>query len=173
MSEIRGIALGAIERPDTGEYLVQRLSGTDTTHFHRFIGGGIEPGELSDVALTREFDEELGLAVDAGPVVCTVENLFEFGGESHHEFAVVREATFADGSLYDRETFSGVDNTDRDGERVEYEAYWRSLDALRAADAPFFPAGVADAVAADGHSHLVSSPAADVEAVGGGSSNGD
>ncbi|WP_277554180.1 NUDIX domain-containing protein [Halobaculum limi] len=165
MTDIRGVVLGALRRPDTGEYLVQRLSGTDDTHFHRFIGGGIEPGEPSDAALEREFREELGVAVDAGPAFCTVENLFEFGGESHHEFAVVRAATFVDDVLYDRETFAGVDGAD--GERIEYEAYWRSLADLRAADAPFFPAGVADAVAADGHVHVVSPQEADVDAVGG------
>lgn len=167
MTDIRGVVLGALRRPDTGEYLVQRLSGTDDTHFHRFIGGGIEPGEPSDAALEREFREELGVAVDAGPAVCTVENLFEFGGESHHEFAVVRAATFVDDALYDRETFAGVDGEDGDGERIEYEAYWRSLDGLQAADAPFFPAGVADALAAEEHVHVVSPPEADVTALDG------
>ncbi|SHG39316.1 NUDIX domain-containing protein [Halobaculum gomorrense] len=165
MTDIRGAVLGAIRHPDTGEYLVQRLSGTDETHFHRFVGGGIEPGEPSDEALEREFAEELDVTVDAGSPVCTVENLFEFGGESHHEFAVVRAATFADRSLYDRETFSGVDNVDGDGERVEYEAYWRTLADLRDDDAPFFPAGVAEAVERDGHAHVVSTPDADRDAV--------
>ncbi|MFC7071132.1 NUDIX domain-containing protein [Halobaculum lipolyticum] len=168
MPDVRGVVLGAIHHPDTEEYLVQRLSGTDDgTHFHRFVGGGIEPGEPSDAALEREFREELGVAVDAGPAVCTVENLFELGGESHHEFAVVREASFADRSLYDRDSFTGVDGHDT-GERVEYEAYWRSLAELRAADAPLFPAGVADALASDDHVHLVSPSDADVETVDGG-----
>ncbi|QZY00479.1 NUDIX domain-containing protein [Halobaculum rubrum] len=175
MSDIRGVALGALRHPDSGAYLVQRLSGTDDTHFHRFIGGGIEPGESSDAALKREFREELGVDIDAGPAVCTVENLFEFGGESHHEFAVVREAAFVDGSLYDRDRFRGVDGhegaggddgADHGGEnRIEYEAYWRSLADLRAADAPFFPAGVADALESAGHVHLVSPPDADAAAV--------
>ncbi|WP_435065188.1 NUDIX domain-containing protein [Halobaculum sp. EA56] len=169
MPDIRGVALGALRRPDTGAYLVQRLPGTDDTHFHRFIGGGIEPGEPSDAALEREFREELGAAVDAGPVVCTVENLFEYEGGSHHEFAVVREATFADDSLYDRDRFRGVDGEGDD--RFEYEAYWRTLDALRAADAPFFPGGVADALAAEGPVHVVSPP--ETDAAAGGGTDGD
>ncbi|MFC7136104.1 NUDIX domain-containing protein [Halobaculum litoreum] len=163
MPDIRGVVLGAVRRPDTDEYLVQRLAGTDDTHFHRFVGGGIEHGEPSDAALEREFDEELGVAVDPGSVVCTVENLFAFGGESHHEFAVVREATFADVSLYDRDRFHGVDGDE--GDRIEYEAYWRTLADLRDADAPFFPAGIGDALASEGHTHVVSSPDADVAAV--------
>ncbi|MFC6787219.1 NUDIX domain-containing protein [Halobaculum halobium] len=169
MPDIRGVALGAIRHPATGEYLVQRLPGTDDTHFHRFIGGGIHVGEASDAALEREFREELGVAVEAGPAVCTVENLFEWGGDSHHEFAIVREATFADDSLYDRDRFTGVEDDGGDDggddDRFEYEAYWRSLTALRAADAPFFPVGVADAVAVDGHTHVVSPLDADAGAV--------
>ncbi|PSQ06773.1 hypothetical protein BRC97_05765 [Halobacteriales archaeon QS_6_71_20] len=165
MPDIRGVALGAVARPDTDEYLVQRLPGTDDTHFHRFIGGGIHPGEPSDTALEREFREELGVAVEAGPTVCTVENLFEWDGDARHEFAVVREATFADGALYDRERFAGVEGDGDDP--FEYEAYWRTLPELRAAEAPFFPASVADAVASDGHVHLVSPSGADAAAVDG------
>jgi len=120
MSDIRGVALSALRHPDTGASLVQRLPGTrDGLHFHRFIGGGIHAGEPSDAALEREFREELGVAIEAGPAVCTVEN------------------------------------------RFEYEAYWRTLSDLRAADAPFFPAGVADALESEGHVHLVSPPEAD------------
>ncbi|MFC7097634.1 NUDIX domain-containing protein [Halobaculum marinum] len=167
MPDIRGVVLGAVRHPDTDAYLVQRLSGTDETHFHRFIRGGIEHGEPSGVALEREFREELGVAVDAGPVVCTVENLFEFGGDAHHELAVVREATFADVSLYDRATFAGVDDADEDGDPVEYEAYWRTPAELREADAPFLPAGIADALASDDHVHLVSPRGADTAAVDG------
>ena len=140
---IRGVALGAVRHPDTGAYLVQRLPGThDRLHFHRFVGGGINPGEPSGAALEREFREGLDADVEAGAAVCTVENLFTYRGVSHHEFAVIREARFADDSLYDRDRFVGVDTGD-----VEYEAYWRSLADLRAADTPFFPRGVADLIA--------------------------
>ncbi|UIP00396.1 NUDIX domain-containing protein [Halobaculum sp. CBA1158] len=166
MPDIRGVALGAVRRPDTDEYLVQRLPGTDETHFHRFIGGGIRVGEPSDAALEREFEEELAVAVEAGSTVCTVENVFEWDGDAHHEFAVVREATFADEALYDRERFRGVED-DGDGDPFEYEAYWRTLADLRAADAPLFPAGVADAVATEGHVHLVSPHGADAAAAEG------
>lgn len=165
MHDVRGVALGALSRPTTGEYLVQRLPGTDGTHFHRFVGGGIHAGEASDATLEREFREELSVAVEVGPAVCTVENLFEWGGDSHHEFAVVREARFLDDALYDRDRFTGVEDDGGD-DRFEYEAYWRSLPELRAADAPFVPAGVADAVAADEHVHVVSPHEADAAAVG-------
>ncbi|ESP88000.1 NUDIX domain-containing protein [Candidatus Halobonum tyrrellensis] len=167
MSDIRGVALGAVEHPDTGAYLVQRLPGDrDGPHFHRFVGGGIHPGEPSGAALEREFREELGVTVEPGPAVCTVENLFTYEGVPHHEFAVVRVARFADASLYDRERFSGVDTGG-----VEYEAYWRTLADLRDGEAPFFPEGVADPLAAhdaddaapgEGVGHVVSpDPATD------------
>ena len=186
MPAIRANVLGALRRPDTHEFLVQRLPlpGEPITA-RRFIGGGIEFGETSDDALEREFREELGVAVEAGPVVGTVENVYVWAGDPEHEFTVIREARFADRSLYDRETFRGVEdgvasatdgdvhgsdapvsqpeaNASDDGEAVEdggafeYEADWQSLADLQDAPEPFFPNGVAGLFADDGGSHLVS-----------------
>ena len=169
-TDIRAVALGGVRRPDTGEWLVQRLAGDAGGHFHRFVGGGVHPGETSAAAVEREFREELDARVVAGGTLWTVENLFTYAGEAHHELAVVREAAFGDDSLYDRERFAGVDTGD-----VEYEAYWRSLADLRAAEAPFFPDGVGDLLAAastagsepdpgEGADHLVSpDPAAECD----------
>ncbi|MFB6126380.1 MAG: NUDIX domain-containing protein [Halolamina sp.] len=156
MANVRPQVLGALRRPDTGEYLVQRLSGNGAGHFHRFVGGGIHPGETSDAAIERELREELDAAVTAGAVLCTVENLFSYAGESSHELIVVRGIAFDDQGLYDRERFRGVDA----GGDVQYEAYWRSLDALREADAPFYPDGIGNLLArADGPTHHLVSPA--------------
>ena len=152
MTSIRANVLGALRRPDTDEYLVQVLQDPAEDHLaRRFIGGGIHFGETSDDALVREFREELDVAVEAGPVVGTVENVYTWDEEPKHEFTVIRKATFADRSLYDRETFRGVED---DG-AFEYEADWRSLADLRHAPEPFYPEGV-DGLFADGGPHLVS-----------------
>lgn len=154
MTTIRAQVLGALRRPDTDEYLVQGLHlPGEPTVARRFIGGGIRFGETSDDALEREFREELGVAVEAGPVVGTVENVYTWDGERAHELAVIRTGRFADESLYDRETFRGVD----DGGAFEYEADWRLLADLLESPEPFYPEGVADLFGEDGGvRHLVS-----------------
>lgn len=154
MSDIRAQVLGAPCRPDTGEFLVQRLSGEET-EFHRFVGGGIHRGERSSDAVEREFREELAVEVSAGPVLCTVENLFTDDGTHQHELVVVRDVAFEEPALYDRERFQGVDA----GGDVEYEAYWRSLSTLESAEEPFYPAGIESVLAeanGQGVGHLVS-----------------
>lgn len=154
MPDIRAQVLGVLRRPDTGEYLVQRLPG-DGTEFHRFIGGGIHPGEPSSDAVEREFREELDVAVAAGPVSCTVENLFTYDGAPRHELVVVRDVELENQDLYDRDRFHGVDA----GGDLEYEAYWRSLGALRAAEEPFYPEGIGQLLAkgdGEGVGHVLS-----------------
>jgi ADP-ribose pyrophosphatase YjhB (NUDIX family) len=152
--DVRAQVLGALRRPDSGEWLVQWLPATDPTAadvdgvadptdgrpgFHRFVGGGIRFGEGSDEAVEREFREELAVEVEAGPTLCTVENLFSYDGEPGHELVVVREVSFVHPGAYDRDRFSGVDA----GGAVEYEAYWQSLAELRATEEPLYPEGIA------------------------------
>ncbi|MBO9099349.1 NUDIX domain-containing protein [Rhizobium sp. B230/85] len=60
----------------------------------RPLGGSIEFGELSEVALKREFLEELGVEIEivGGPQV--FENLYTFGGVPGHEVIFVFEVKF-------------------------------------------------------------------------------
>lgn len=133
MSNVGITVLGILRRGD--ELLVQQLTDPAAETFHRPIGGGVEFGEPSDVALEREFLEELGVGIDAGPTVATMENRFSWDGEPAHELVIVREAEFVDESMYDRERFDGVDA----GGTVEYEATWKALDALAAPPEPLYP----------------------------------
>jgi len=151
MTGIRTTVLGIVERDE--EYLVQRLFDPSGDPFHRPIGGGIEYGEESGRALEREFREELGVAVSAGPTIGTVENRFTWGGDPKHEFVVVRRAAFEDPDLYDRDRFEGVDG----GGRIEYEAGWHALPDLASAPEPLYPDGLAGLLrgeAGTGRGHL-------------------
>ncbi|WP_313692196.1 NUDIX domain-containing protein [Halorarum halobium] len=153
MSSVRATVLGALRRPGTDEYLVQTLEmPPELTDARRFVGGGIEFGETSDDALEREFREELGVDVAAGPVVGTVENVYRWNDRAGHDLVVVREARFADDSLYGTDSFHGID----DGGSFEYDTEWRTVESLLDAPEPFFPRGVADLFAPDGVDHLVS-----------------
>lgn len=48
-------------------------------------GGRIEHGEVSDVSLSREIEEELRCKGEIGRLLFSVENLFEREGENFHE----------------------------------------------------------------------------------------
>jgi 8-oxo-dGTP pyrophosphatase MutT (NUDIX family) len=60
----------------------------------RPLGGSVEFGELSEIAVKREFKEELGvdIAIVSGPLV--FENLYTHGGADGHEVIFVSEVDF-------------------------------------------------------------------------------
>ena len=53
--------------------------------FYRCIGGGIEFGETSEIALRREFKEELDVEIEIKDFLGISENIFEYEGKKAHE----------------------------------------------------------------------------------------
>ena len=58
-----------------------------------FPGGKIEPGETAEQALTRELDEELGIAAAIGPRVAQIRHRYRNGGTIDLQFFTVRQFT--------------------------------------------------------------------------------
>jgi ADP-ribose pyrophosphatase YjhB (NUDIX family) len=95
---MRVAALALIRRGD--RLLVERGYDTEKDEiFYRLLGGGIDEGELGADAVRRELLEELGVEVDVGPRVATIENIFTWEGTDWHEIELVYECRLGDADL--------------------------------------------------------------------------
>lgn len=104
--------------------------------FFRPIGGGIEFGEFAVNTIAREAREELNVRVANVRYLFTLENIFVFQGKPGHEIVLVCDGIFTDESLYTRAILRGQDTC------AEFEAYWKTLDELRADSRPLYPNGL-------------------------------
>ena len=133
MPTIRNLAVGLPVRD--GHVLVSDATDPTTGEAsHRAVGGGIEFGERADVALRREFAEELGVVLATVQLLGVVENIFGYGGQPGHEivhvFAVESEG-------FDAIALDATLRVLDEGSQVR----WRRLSTL---DRPLYPAGTAD-----------------------------
>jgi ADP-ribose pyrophosphatase YjhB (NUDIX family) len=132
---IRPIAICVLRRGDEILVMEARDESRDLT-FYRPLGGGIEFGERSDVAVRRELLEEIGAELEELSLLTIFENLFEFEGEAWHEIVFVYEASLADPSLYDRRSFVVKEETGT------LPGIWRRLSEFDMASAPLYPDGL-------------------------------
>lgn len=100
-------------------------------------GGGVEFGELSEVALRREIREELGFELENPVLLGVLENIFSFDGSPGHEIVFVYNAGLAEKSLYEADGFKAVESN---GE--PYNAIWLDLDHIGPQTPPVFPVGL-------------------------------
>ncbi|HEX9654436.1 MAG TPA: NUDIX domain-containing protein [bacterium] len=101
---IRVIAICAI-RSGKGILVFEGFDSVKDTFFYRPLGGGVEPGETSEEAVTREILEEVGLELRAVRLLGVLENLFHLEGDPHHEIVFVYEGHFRDELANQRDEF--------------------------------------------------------------------
>lgn len=104
----------------------------------RPLGGTVEFGESSQIALKREFLEELGVEVEvlSGPLV--IENLFVFEGENGHEIMFVFEIEFVSDDYRHHETITFNESDGTSG-----VARWYALEELDRPGSPsLYPKGL-------------------------------
>ncbi|MBD2089256.1 NUDIX hydrolase [Microcoleus sp. FACHB-1515] len=100
---IRVIALGLIQDGDR-LFVGEGFDRTKQQTFYRALGGGVEFGETSEVALQREFEEEVGAALTNIRYLATIENIFTFNGNPGHEIIQLYRCDFVDRHLYEQDS---------------------------------------------------------------------
>jgi ADP-ribose pyrophosphatase YjhB (NUDIX family) len=99
--------------------------------FGRLIGGGVEFGETSEVAVRREFQEELNAEIEHLELIDVVENIFTYNGEQGHQIMFVYTGDFVDKDLYTQDSIKILD--------TGAEAIWYSLSDIKAGKAKIYP----------------------------------
>ncbi|HCF25831.1 MAG TPA: NUDIX hydrolase [Cyanobacteria bacterium UBA11049] len=97
--EIRILALGIIRQGDR-IFISEGYDPVKQQTFYRAMGGGVEFGETSRVALQREFQEEIQAELTNIKYLGCQENLFTFNGLPGHEILFVYQCDFVDPKFY-------------------------------------------------------------------------
>ncbi|MCR8958572.1 NUDIX domain-containing protein [Variovorax sp. S2] len=108
---------------DAGHLLVHRAPGDA---YWALPGGRVEVGEAASATVVREMREELGEAVECGPLVHVAENFFDLAGQRNHEIGFYfRVALDPCSSVLDKErTHHGIES------HLKLEFRWFALAEL-------------------------------------------
>ena len=133
--------MAIIQRPRDGALLVSEETDPAGQLFHRPLGGHVEFSEYARDTVHREFREEIGQALTNVRLAGVLENIFQWGGATHHEIVFVFTAAFADEAAYEI------------GEQAIADDHGRARVIWRAPgtdDPPLYPVGVGDLAAPGG-----------------------
>lgn len=136
-NEIRVLALAVIQTEDL-TFLSEGFDPIKNQTFYRALGGGVEFGETSLVALQREFQEEIQADLVNICYLGCLESIFSFRGQVGHEIIQLYRCDFADPRFYecDRLIFN-------EGKR-EKVALWVKTEHLRTGELLLVPQGCLD-----------------------------
>jgi ADP-ribose pyrophosphatase YjhB (NUDIX family) len=129
-------ALCVIYRNDEILVFEGRNEQKDETYY-RPLGGHIEFGELSEVAVRREFCEEVGSEIENLRFLHVFENIFNLEGIPGHEIVFLYEGDLADKAVYDLSDFFILEEI---GPPIR--ALWKPLSGFRNGRPPLYPDGL-------------------------------
>ncbi|GLQ34249.1 DNA mismatch repair protein MutT [Amylibacter marinus] len=103
----------------------------------RPLGGRLEFGETWREALVREFDEELGVRVEAIGAPLVLENIYTHQGVVGHEITFVSDVSFPTDAYEQDDT---IEYFEDNGEKCT--ARWYDIDQLDRGDLELYPSGL-------------------------------
>ncbi len=128
------------------EILVSEYINPKTNEpFYRPIGGRIEFGENSAIALQREIQEELGAEIQNIRYLGVVENIYHFKGKQNHELLFIYDADFVDASFYLESMIEGFEYTDS----RKFKIYWKPISEFLNGNLILYPEGLLDLLIED------------------------
>lgn len=130
--KIRVLALGLIQQGDRIFVSEGHDPANDRT-FYRALGGGVDFGETSLVALQREFQEEIQAELTNIEYLGCLENLFVYNNHPGHEIIQLYRCDFADSQFYELEEVPFAE-----GDRQK-NALWVAIDRFRSGELTLFP----------------------------------
>ena len=134
---VRPIAISIIRNND--KILVyERQDDITGEKFYRLVGGCIEFGESSNIALKREFEEELSLDIKNTKLISIFESIFTFNSKEMHEIVFLYESKFADSSIYNKDIIRGLE-----GDRA-FNAIWILVDDFLKKKYKIYPEEIVD-----------------------------
>ncbi|RBI59547.1 NUDIX hydrolase [halophilic archaeon] len=120
-----------------GEIFVSELyDSTNDERFYRPIGGEVEFTEYSPMTLVREYNEELGISIEVGEFLGSIENLFEVDGTVGHEIVFVYDLNQTD-ELWNATEIKGED----DG-GTTFIAEWKPREVFECGEEQLYPDGL-------------------------------
>lgn len=129
---IRVIALGLI-RNGSRILVSQGYDVVKQMAFYRALGGGIEFGETGEVALKREFQEEIQAELTQIQYLGCIENVFTYNGKAGHELIQLYQAALADPSFYQLEVVPGQEGSG------SFSAVWVEIELFQSGELRLVP----------------------------------
>ncbi|WP_413175584.1 NUDIX hydrolase [Anabaena azotica] len=131
--EIRVIVLALI-RDGERIFVSEGYDPTKQSNFYRALGGGVEFGEPSQVALEREFQEEIQAELTNIRYLTCIENLFIFNGKQGHEIIQLYQCDFADPKFYQIESLTFSETPER-----KHRALWIDIAKFKSGELRLVP----------------------------------
>lgn len=131
--EIRVIVLALI-RDGERIFVSEGYDPTKQSTFYRALGGGVEFGETSLIALEREFQEEIQAELTNIRYLNCIENLFIFNGKQGHEIIQLYQCDFADPKFYQIESLTFSETPTR-----KHRALWIDIAKFKSGELRLVP----------------------------------
>ncbi|MBD1862649.1 MULTISPECIES: NUDIX hydrolase [Trichocoleus] len=140
VNQIRVLALGLIQDRQAAAagkgdriFVSEGYDPVKQKTFYRALGGGVDFGETSLIALQREFQEEIQAELANIRYLGCLENIFVFNGQSGHELIQLYKCDFADPKFYELDELMFAE-----GDRQK-KALWIESDRFKSGELTLVP----------------------------------